>query len=239
MITINPVRNYNPTFCAFRNTVKDKHGILLYRGDTGLFRSDIDFNELIRFLNKKYVNVPKVNLIAHACSDGEEIFSVISKMIDLLGEEGTKKFLPVIARDIDKNHIEQAISGEYRIESFERGGINFYLGKNFTKYFEPLNEKDVRVRDNLRQMVKFSAGDIMEDVHKIDFNNTVLLARNFWPYLDMEDIDKLAMNLSHKMNMSSTLVIGDYDKEYNIDRILKRYGFKENLFADNVFEKLS
>ena len=234
MITFNPAYN-NINFKHFRHNVLDKSGRVLSRGDTCLFRSDLDFDYLVNFLEYKYRDTDKVNIIAHACSDGEEVFSFISKMFDLLGYNNSKKYLPADARDVNKSYIEIAKKGQYSLESFETGAIDFYLGKNFTDYFKFLNLNLIKVSKNLKKSVNFSQSDILDDVKYIDFNNTVLFARNFWHYLDEEDIDKLAMILSHRMNRTSTLIIGDFDKQYNIDRILRRYGFYETKVS-NVFE---
>ena len=234
MITFNPAYN-NINFKHYSHEVLDKCGRVINRGDTCLFRHDLDFDYFVKFLEYKYRDTEKVNIIAHACSDGEEIFSCISKMIDLLGYKNSKKYLPVDARDINETHLEQAKKGQYSLAYCDLGAIDFYLGKNFTHYFKYLNPDLIRVSKPLNKCVNFSQSDILNDVKNIDFDNTVLLARNFWHYMDDEDIDKLAMILSHKMNKTSALVIGDFDKQFNIDRILKRYGFYETKVS-NVFE---
>ena len=158
-------------------------------------------------------------------------------MIDSLSYKNAKKYLPIDARDLEEEHINIAKKGRYSIQSSENGAINFYLGDRLNNYFNHIKSNTVKVSPQLKNSVKFSQSNILDDVKNTDFNNTVLLARNFWHYLDDEDIDKLAMNLSHKMNKSSTLVIGDYDKQYNIDEILRRYGFFESQI-NNVFEKI-
>ncbi len=234
MITFNPAYN-NINFKHFRQEILDKSGRVINRGDTCLFRNDLDFDYLVNFLEYKYRDTDNVNIIAHACSDGEEIFSFISKMIDSLGYKNSKKYLPVDARDVNKSFIEIAKKGQYYLKSYETGAIDFYLGENFTQYFKLLNPNLINVSKILKECVNFSQSDILDDVKNIDFNNTVLFARNFWHYLDDEDIDKLSMILSHRMSNSSTLVIGDFDKQYNIDRILRKYGFYETKVS-NVFE---
>ena len=236
MITFNPVYN-NINFKHYRHEILNKSGRVINRGDTCLFRHDLNFDYLINFLDFKYCDADKVNIIAHACSDGEEVFSLVSKMIDSLSYKNAKKYLPVQARDVEKEHINIAKKGRYFLHSTENGAIDFYLGDRFQDYFNFIKLNMVKVSPQLQNSVNFSQSNIMDDVKKTDFNNTVLLARNFWHYLDDEDIDKLAMNLSHRMNKSSTLVIGDYDKQYNIDEILRRYGFFESQVR-NVFEKL-
>ena len=235
MITFNPVYS-NVSFQHFRHDILNKSGRVINRGDTCLFRTDLDFDYLINFLEYKYRDVDKVNIIVHACSDGEEVFSLVSKLVDMLGFNNAKKYLPVDARDILKDHIDIANKGQYFVESYERDAMNFYLGDSLLDYFSFVKRNVVNVSQKLLNCAKFSQSNILDDVNNIDFNNTVLFARNFWHYLEEEDIDKLAMMLSQRMNISSTLVIGDFDKQFKIDEILRKYKFYETK-VPNVFEK--
>ena len=238
MININPVNGYNPSFNAFKNPIKNKAGLVINRGDTCLFRYDLDYDYFVDFLNRKYKNAEKVNVIDHACSDGEEAFSLVVMMLKMLGREGASKFLPIDARDVVKNHLDYAKKGVYNVHSTEFPRINFFAGRDFFDYFDlSENAKTITAKDNIKDLVKFSKHDIMDDIRYMRFDNTVLLARNFWHYLKSGDEYRLAANLSNKMNRNSTLVIGGYDKEYGVDKLLERFGFVEVPGINNVFEK--
>jgi len=234
---ITPISNNNPNFRAFRTTIKNSSGQVINRGDTYLFRIDFDFKNFIKYICNKYKNVSKVNFIAHACSDGEEIYSVISYLINTVGENNAQKFFPIAARDIESSHIEQAKNGLYKVFSYDRAGIDFYLGDNFYDYFTKISDTEVSAKNIMKNHVKFSQSNILDDVNLINFDNTILLARNCWHYLGEDKIDILARKLGNKMNESSTLVIGDYDKQYNVDKILNQYGLTESKFVENLFEK--
>ena len=233
MINFNPAYS-NINFKSYRHEIINKSGEIINRGDTCLYRWDLNFNELIKFLETKYKDVNKVNILAHACSDGEEIFSFLAKLIDMVGEENAKKYLPIEAKDIEEEHIRLAKKGKYEIKSFERDAVRFYLGRNFYNYFEYLSSDTIRALSNLRQNVIFSKSDIMVDIKKQNFDNTVMFARNFWHYLNYDNVDKLGKTLSKEMNKSSTLIIGSFDKEHGIDKYLCRQGFEETM--ENVFE---
>ena len=236
MITLNPVYN-SINFKHYRHDLLNKSGKVINRGDTCFFRTDLDFNYLINYLEFKYCDTDKVNIIAHASSDGEEVYSLISTMLHSLGIKPAKKYLPIDARDIEKEHIKRAQLGHYSFKKFEEYSADSYLGENFSDYFNYLSPRRIKVNPNLKEYVKFSQLNILDDVQMIDFNNTVLLARNFWHYIGSDNIKKLAAKLSDRMNKTSVLVIGDYDKAYGIDNILRRYGFYESQ-VNNVFEKI-
>ena len=240
MISINSTNYYSPNFKAYRHTIKNKAGDVINRGDTCLFRYDLDLGKLIKFLEDKYKDVPKVNIIVHACSDGEEAYSFLAKLFYMLGEKA-QKYLPVIARDVCEEHLACAKSGNFFIESFEKEGLLSEMNNSYHEFFDEsideLFRHKLTIKDKIKNNITFSKGNIMEDIHKFKLKNTVLFARNFWPYLGEENVDKLAMFLSHKMDPSSTLIIGNFDRQYNIDLLLDIYGIKESYKVDNVFEK--
>ena len=247
MLAFSPVKFYNPSFGIFFNDVNNDDGGLCYRGDTVLCRDDLYFPEVIDYLDSKYKNVSKVNVIMHACSDGEEVYSFLSVLISSLGQKAAK-FLPVKAKDIDSEHLKLAQKGIYHITDSEYIMANDCMNGNFYNFFEPIPNKTskdprlkyttaVKVDNSLKSLVMFEQRNIIEDAKKNDFKNTVLFARNFWPYLSIEERHELAKTLSKKMDKTSTLIIGDYDKEdADIGALLRMYGFEET-HVNNVFEK--
>ena len=100
-----------------------------------------------------------------------------------------------------------------------------------------MSDTEVSAKNIMKNHVKFLQSNILDDVNLINFDNTILLARNCWHYLGEDKIDILARKLGNKMNESSTLVIGDFDKQYHVDKILNRYGLTESKFVENLFEK--
>lgn len=244
MNTLSPIKLNNPiSFGTFFRDVEGKDGKIIYRGDTAICRNDIYFPDVVDFLDNKYKNVPKVNVIMHACSDGEEAYSFLSVLLLQLGEKAAK-FLPLSARDIDLNHLKLAKKGVYNITNSEYKIADESLNGNFYMFFEPmpsLGSKDprlkytrtVKVEHSLKSLVKFKQADIIEDVKRMDLKNTVLFARNFWPYLPTNRLLELADLLSEKADNSFTLIIGDYDRA--IVDLLRDNGFVE--VAENIFEK--
>ncbi|MBE7703906.1 MAG: hypothetical protein E7Z89_07650 [Cyanobacteria bacterium SIG28] len=97
---------------------------------------------------------------------------------------------------------------------------------------------------SLTERVEFSKRDIFEDYKNINPENSVVLVRNFWPYLE-HNIPKLISKLAEQMGKNSTLVIGGFDVNacenfygINLIRELIKKGF---ISTDEpfVFEKRS
>ena len=251
MLSTSPVKIFNPSFGLYLHTIRDKDGNAVNRCDTAIFRNDLDFDDVVNFIDKKYADVNHPKILNYACSDGEEIYSLLSIMDSMLGEK-VQKFYPITAKDINSEALKLAQKGVFYFTYDEYQAADHYLKDNLDKYFTvcpKYSEESLRTRpeqkkyfgvnykisEKIKDRVKFEKGNIMEDVQKIDFKNTVLLARNFWAYLSEEEIDTLAKTLSNRMDNSSTLIIGDYDVEYGVDKLLKSYGFVETE-VDNVFE---
>lgn len=250
--------NNNISFGIFFNRVTDIDGNMVYRGDTQICRNDLYFPEVVDFLEQKYKNTPKVNVVMHACSDGEEVYSFLGVLKSRLGNKKAEKYTPVLAKDIDYSHLLLAQKGVYMIGKGEFEIANGSMNGKFYDYFKFLNRNDVdnkmwephnqaysfiknryvekvSVKDELRKLAKFEQGNILEDAKRFDFKNTVLFARNFWPYLSDEEQKELAKTLARRTDESFTLIIGDYDKEEGIDVLLEVVGFTE--VAENIFEK--
>lgn len=241
MLTINSTNSNkcNVNFGMYLHTVRNNVGRLIYRGDTSIFRNDLDWTKVCQFILDKYKDAPDVQIIVHACSDGEEVYTLVSKLLTMETEENLKKYFPIIARDIDKEHIALAKKGVFEMESFEESGAKFYLKNKLYKFFNPLKigkSTTIQATDILKNKVQFEVSDILEDVDKLHFRNKILFARNFMPYLSLENKAKLIDKLAKRFDSTSTLIIGDYDKEYGVDRILRQWGFRESSI-ENVFEK--
>ncbi len=239
MITINPINtnnNYRPTFGIYFHTVKDNLGNIVYRGDTRFFRGDINWNKLVDFLEEKYKNTNDVKIIMHACSNGEEAYSLITVLLERLGQNA-EKFFPILAKDIDTKHINLAKTGIYDISLIEKMEAKRYIGDNFYKYFDECsNGKCSKPKEFIKNKVIFEWGDILEDVKTLSLKNKILLARNFMPYLGKEEIYHYVNTLAQKADESTTIIIGGFDRDFGMDTLFNRFGFKR-VGTHGVFEK--
>ena len=226
--------NYNylprPRFKGNNRKVCNESGDLLYKTTTCFFREDLDWNDLVSLLAYKYKSTNKVNIINHSCSNGPEPFSLTAKLIQVLGSKA-EKFFPIKAKDIDYNNIESAKRGRMGILLNELYKINRNLNNNINTYFaygksqNPQNDLVLIPKPNIKDKVIFSQSDIFEDVNTMPGENTVLLCRNFWPYLTPEKRTMLAQKLSEKLNKTSLVVIGHFDDGSNIGSLLEKHGF--------------
>ena len=218
--------------------------LVKHRNDTWLFRDCLDWKRFGNFLVEKYKDLPKINVFNYACSNGSEAYTFIMEMFSHHDYGTARKFMPVIAKDYDQTAIDYAKSGLIKIEVGEKGGVNLHTDGKFPMFFteSDLYEKDLyEPRHMLSSNVIFSQADILEDYKTMPKDNTVVLARNFWPYLKYNDRIELAKNLYNHLGENCTLVIGKFDNIGSWDnsptrQILENAGFKQTQI-ENVFTK--
>lgn len=248
---ILPVNNYSyssikpnkPTFGGNCREVLDKNKNLLYRTTTYFFRNDLDWEAFFGLLARNYQHVPKVNFINHCCSNGEEAYSCATGLMVHL-QDMAEKFFPILAKDINHENIESAKNhSKMGINTRDVYQLNYYTHDNYRSFFDVVKPNSdiysmaLVPKENLKKSVIFEKGDILSDVDNIPSKNTVLLCRNFWPYLDAFKREELAQKLENRLEASSLVVIGDYDMyEAKVDELLLQHNFLPTT-VKNVFAK--
>ena len=222
-----------------RDVIIPKKG-LVSRNDTVFFREENFFPRLTKLLSDEFKNIPKVHVYCYGCSDGSEPFTFAMRMLTMLDKSCANKFLPVKARDIDPFAIQKAINNDYKMIKNEKDYIDYFTHGQFKRFFyypygEPNNNNEgtqVFVRNELYDNVEFSIGDIFKDLKKIEPKNTVLLARNFWPYIEPSQRNRFFRDLYNHLNIGSYFVTGEFDHRginyqlNNLDHEITKYGFK-------------
>lgn len=79
--------------------------------------------------------------------------------------------------------------------------------------------------------VDYNIGDALKEYKIIEHKNSIVFAKNFWPYLSDEDKIRLAFRLSGRMKQNCTLAIGEFDLEnrwsdLDLSKLLQQAKFK-------------
>ena len=229
---ISPISHKQPKFNANSRWVYDKNGMELYKTTTYYFRDDLNWEDIIKYICKKFSDVPKVNFINHACSSGMEPLSFIMSLI-IHAPEYVKKFTPILAKDIDKENIEMAKKGMCGVSSDDFLRVE-RMTKGCYKNFLDLRQSDdlknlfiMSPKKILTDKVIFQQGDIFDDIEKMPKENTFLSCRNFWMYLPPKKQEELACRLGNHFSSGSTVLLGYLDTlDATADKLLQKYGFK-------------
>lgn len=216
--------------------LRDTSGKIKYRNNTSFFRPDLNWNMFTEMLIEKYKNVGKVNIYDYACSEGAEPFSLAMLLIKKLGEEKAQKFFPIIASDIDSEILKNPQNGILKLTRGDVFLIKRLLKKDYNQFIE-FNDKfeynselnmvvcDAKIKPILENKVVFSSKNVVEDIANVEKNNSIVLFRNFWPYLLKSDRTKLADSVSECLGNNSICVIGRYDThKMRMNKIFKSRG---------------
>lgn len=238
-------------FRAWRKAVLDPKKTHLigdkpkHMNNTAFFRLGKMWENFIKFILTKYKNVEKVNVYNYGCSDGSEPLS-LAMILKSRYKDIAEKFLPIIAKDYDTCAIDKANTREYVIGQFEKGDINKFTNNEFNRYFDKKRRIDSAhelcvLKPELYKDVEFSVANVLDDIEKINPNNSFVMARNFWPYLSDEDKVFLASKLYKRFDKNCTLMIGEFDLSnrwsiLDITTVLKQAGFKPTK-NNMIFEK--
>ena len=81
------IQNNNINFGIHQRNVTNQYGKLKYRTNTCFFRGDLEWDKFVKLIDKKFENQEKVTITNIACSDGEETFSLVYKLLEILKEK--------------------------------------------------------------------------------------------------------------------------------------------------------
>ena len=232
----------------------------LVRTSTNLFREDLDWFGLAKFIKTHFADKKKVNIYSMACSDGSEAYTMAISLFENLPEELHSKFLPIIASDIDTKVLDLAKTRRINIEPVEFWSPERMYNCRLDKYFknpratvmldgDVISESDTMLSYQpiykLAYAVKFHKADILSGLNKLeDDGNSVVMCRNVFPYLSDAYTDEVVHAAKNKLKKGSLFITGDYDAySKDLDVKLLNNDFCQSLkmksrFLDcsNIFE---
>ena len=229
-------KSTNPSFGIWERDVYRSGKLYDYKNNTGFFRNEYFGNGLTNFLSEHFKNTKKVNMYCYGCSDGSEPYTFIMRMLNS-PEKKPEKFFPIIARDIDSEAIQRVESKKYSLTEAEEYRINEYTGGQIEKYFDDLYYGKYSAKKILYNNVDFAIGDILKDYKKINPKNSVILARNFWPYVDQQySVSRFLKKLYDHLESGSVIAVGQFDDGIGISNILLEKGFVRSPYR-SIFYK--
>lgn len=242
----SPVLATKSASTVFKSSRREFHGDtfqLTHCPNTAFFRWDMDWKGFAQLLGKKFHNTNTVNIIDYGCSTGEEPSSLVMILDKLLGKNANK-FYPIKAFDIEHYNIESAKEGILKANEKELNKIKELISdEKFKDYFDAFKDSNdpftwLSAKNNLLNKIEFAQSDITKDFNKIPKRNTVLLCRNFWPYLSVIEQKTFIKNLSSHLSASTLVVLGEFDTMFGTDKYFLQNGFKKTKIK-YVYEKMS
>jgi len=141
-----------------------------------------------------------IRIWSAGCASGEEPYSISILLREYLGDKIDDFIIFIRATDIDEKSLELARKGEYKSDALKNVKKHF-----IRKYFEKVND-GYRIRDSIRNMVKFGKHDIISGKTQRYFD--LILCRNVLIYLS-RDAQKSLFEMFHQaLNKKGYLIIG-------------------------------
>ncbi len=235
----NSAKSANMPFLE-RGQLLTPNGQIFNRPATRMCREDVAWDEFGDYLKEKYPKPSEVDFVVHACSTGEEAYT----MAILLNKIYDKQDFTIKAFDISQDRIDYnkklQKNGIYLPFISDADYVCESIKTKLEDSFEADKNGDIRIKKDITDKVQFSRSNILYYVDKLDKNKpTVLMARNMWPYVNPREYNEFALKLYKNLHPDSIVVLGEFDYEGEIDYpasnnfpvILAKNGFKYVLYS--------
>lgn len=248
---------YSPNFTSCARIYEPKRITYLdifaqdkIRTTSNVFRTDQNWEDLMRYIFLNCTGKKKVNIVSLACADGSEPLSYALYLHNKTPKSYYDKFC-ISGSDIDPEMIKLAKSGKINLSVDDFLNMKKYI-KNISEYFS-MSEKPVKITNNIyngeksyninpeiKSMLKFKKSDILTEVKNINSDEYyVLNIRNVFPYLKESYNDEVLKTMAKKLKSGSLFIYGKYDLLVpNFKNKLLNLGFFEPMVGENFVQKM-
>jgi len=207
--------------------------------ETRFFRDESVFDALVKQIIPEWIEknqitkdkiTKKLKIWSIGCSYGQEPISIAINI-----KENFPLIFPytyILATDISKDVIERAKKGIYTEFEINRGLPEYY--KN--KYFESLNNKEYKVKEEIKSIIEFKIHNLIQDSYPNGFD--IIFCRNVLIYFDTETKKKVLKNLINSFsNQEGILILGSSENLFQLidNYIIREFGLARYYeFSRNV-----
>jgi len=186
---------------------------------TAFFREEHHFPALAEHI-KRYMGRHPINLWCSAASTGEEPYSMAMTMVDLFGSYTPP--VKILATDIDTNVLKKAEAGVYPLERVEK--LSSDLVKRFFLKGTGSQEGQVRVRQELRDMINFRQVNLLDEKWPMRGPFEAIFCRNVMIYFDKQTQHKILQKFVPLLRPDGLLFAGHSESFYHAAEIFKSRG---------------
>ena len=150
----------------------------------------------------------QIKIWSAACSTGDEPYSLVMLL---------SKFLPlnkirILATDIDRLVIEKAKIGVYNNKS-----IKDLPAEYANKYFTRVNDKGLKISDDIKACVEFKQHDLLRDPYPSDCD--LIVCRNVLIYFTDEAKNRIYDNFNKSLKKDAILFVGSTEQMLQASRL--------------------
>lgn len=185
---------------------------------TSFFREPEHFSLLAKHLSEIAKNQP-IKIWCCASSTGEEPYTIAMTALETLGR--TSATVKILATDIDTQVLKAAAEGVYSVDRIEM--METSLKKRFFLKGKGDQQDNVRVRQELRDMITFQSLNLLDNSWDIQGPFDVIFCRNVMIYFDKDTQRKILKKFVPLMTPASLLIAGHTENFHHAaDLFLKK-----------------
>ena len=172
----------------------------------------------------------QIRIWSTATSSGQEAYSLAM----ICTEESAKLQgwkIEIIGTDISHEMIERAKTGIYNQFEVQRGlPITMLI-----KYFDQIPSDKWQIKENIRQMVQFREGNLIQNFGPVGTFD-IVFCRNVLTYFDQQTKTSVLEALSSVMASDSILVLSNMETVTGITNRFKLMGNERGLYVQSGFD---
>lgn len=178
---------------------------------TEFFRDQVVWDSLkVRVMkpmieSKKQGRSRTIRLWSAGCATGEEPYSMLMLLFDMLGRDASHFLITAFATDLDPDALAHAERGVYDLEKQKR--IPPSYKSRFTK---PVGDRQFEVVPEVRRRVQFRQRNLFDP--PLQRAVDLIMCRNVFIYLDRDEQAKVLQSFMEALTRGGYLVLGRSEK---------------------------
>jgi chemotaxis protein methyltransferase CheR len=157
-------------------------------------------NEVLPELLRRKGEGTPIRIWSAGCSSGEEPYTLVIILKEILGDSFDSYNFKIFATDIDSDALNKALMGEYTFTALTETNPNI-----IKKYFKKEGEIYI-IDEGIKRCIQFLQHDIFHD--KMFDNLDLILCRNVVIYFRREAKKKLYLEFYNHLNDQGYLILG-------------------------------
>jgi chemotaxis protein methyltransferase CheR len=171
-----------------------------------------------------------IRIWSAAASSGQEAYSLAMICLEEASRlQGWK--IDIIGTDISREMVARSKNGIYSQFEVQRGLPVTHL----VKYFQQIAGDKWQIKENIRQMVQFREGNLLNEFG-VDGCFDIVLCRNVLIYFDLPTKTKVLSAVSHMMPSDGFLILGGAETVLGITDKFKVVSGEHGLYVAPAFE---
>ncbi len=171
-----------------------------------------------------------IRIWSSAASSGQEAYSIAMICVEeAIKLQGWK--VEIIGTDISREMIARAKSGIYSQFEVQRGLPVTHL----VRYFQQISGDKWQIKDNIRQMVQFREGNLLNDFG-VDGHFDIVFCRNVLIYFDLPTKTRVLNDISGMMPQDGFLVLGGAETVLGVSDHFKIVSGEHGLYVRSEFD---